>query len=165
VVFENLKNLKWINMFVPLPIRTAIIHFLIILSLTGTSIAKLEANNSEKKKPSVILLFTDQHNKKVMGFEDHSDVITPNLDKLANEQANSRQLLLCRTYFLPSAPTLKSIAKINGYTKDLLEVDNKINDPNYIQELTKLRNSCYELKKNTTAIGKELMIRLTQHLK
>lgn len=36
-------------------------------------------------KPNVIILFSDQHNKKVMGFEGHADVITPNLDKLANE--------------------------------------------------------------------------------
>ena len=40
---------------------------------------------SAKKRPNVIILFSDQHNKKTMGFEGHPDVITPNLDKLANE--------------------------------------------------------------------------------
>ncbi len=39
----------------------------------------------QKKKPNVLILFSDQHNKKVMGFEGHPDVITPNLDKLAKE--------------------------------------------------------------------------------
>ncbi len=38
---------------------------------------------NSKKKPNVIILFSDQHNKKVMGFEGHPDVLTPNLDKLA----------------------------------------------------------------------------------
>jgi len=38
-----------------------------------------------KKKPNVIILFSDQHNKKMMGFEGHPDVLTPNLDKLADQ--------------------------------------------------------------------------------
>ena len=38
-----------------------------------------------KKKPNVIILFSDQHNKQVMGFEGHPDVITPHLDQLAGE--------------------------------------------------------------------------------
>lgn len=42
-------------------------------------------NPNKKKKPNVLILLSDQHNKKVLGFEDHPDVITPNLDKLADE--------------------------------------------------------------------------------
>jgi arylsulfatase A-like enzyme len=38
-----------------------------------------------RKKPNVLILFSDQHNKKVFGFEGHPDVITPNLDKFASE--------------------------------------------------------------------------------
>ncbi len=38
-----------------------------------------------QKKPNVLLLFSDQHNKSVMGFEGHPDVLTPNLDRLASE--------------------------------------------------------------------------------
>jgi arylsulfatase len=38
-----------------------------------------------KKKPNVLILFSDQHNKDVMGFEGHPDVLTPNLDRLATE--------------------------------------------------------------------------------
>lgn len=40
---------------------------------------------TEEKKPNVLLLFSDQHNKGVMGYEGHPDVITPNLDRLASE--------------------------------------------------------------------------------
>lgn len=45
----------------------------------------LKSLNTKKKKPNVIILFSDQHNKKVMGFEGHPDVLTPNLDKLAKQ--------------------------------------------------------------------------------
>ncbi len=40
------------------------------------------AGTTFAQKPNVIILFSDQHNKKVMGFEGHPDVITPNLDQL-----------------------------------------------------------------------------------
>ena len=49
-----------------------------------TPAPKSETEKS-KKKPNVLILFSDQHNKKVMGYENHPDVITPNLDKLAEE--------------------------------------------------------------------------------
>ena len=89
-------------MYVPAPTKTAIISFLMIISLTGISIVKLEANNSGKKKTNVILLFSDQHNKKVMGFEGHSDVITPNLDKLASEAVVFDRAYCTRGVCVPS---------------------------------------------------------------
>lgn len=36
-----------------------------------------------KKKPNILLLFSDQHQADCLGFQGHPDVITPNLDKLA----------------------------------------------------------------------------------
>ena len=36
-----------------------------------------------KQKPNILLLFSDQHQAACMGFQNHPDVITPNLDKLA----------------------------------------------------------------------------------
>lgn len=54
-----------------------------LVFIFGASVATFAEKG--KKKPNVILLFTDQHHKKVMGFEGHPDVITPNLDKLADE--------------------------------------------------------------------------------
>ena len=38
---------------------------------------------ASKKKPNILLLFSDQHQAGCMGFQGHPDVITPNLDKLA----------------------------------------------------------------------------------
>lgn len=37
------------------------------------------------KRPNILLLFSDQHNASVLGYEGHRDVITPNLDILAGE--------------------------------------------------------------------------------
>ena len=40
-------------------------------------------SGSSQKKPNILLLFSDQHQADCLGFQDHPDVITPNLDKLA----------------------------------------------------------------------------------
>ncbi len=56
--------------------------FLVALFFTNLTLAQ---TIKEKKKPNVIILFADQHNKKVLGFEGHPDVMTPNLDKLAQQ--------------------------------------------------------------------------------
>ena len=57
----------------------------LVLTTAGFSIAQKSKSELAKKKPNVLILFSDQHNKKMMGFEGHPDVITPNLDKLAKE--------------------------------------------------------------------------------
>lgn len=65
-------------------------YFKPILILAFTSLLLACENGTEnlltnKQKPNVLILFSDQHNKKVAGFEGHSDVKTPHLDKLAAE--------------------------------------------------------------------------------
>ncbi len=57
----------------------------VITAGSGFTSAGNNPASHSKKKPNVIILFSDQHNKDVMGFEGHPDVITPNLDKLAKE--------------------------------------------------------------------------------
>lgn len=75
------KNIKMIQNF----LNKLLIVCVLIFSVTGLTFSKTKSNLSKKKKPNVLILFSDQHNKKVMGYEGHPDVITPNLDKLANE--------------------------------------------------------------------------------
>lgn len=58
--------------------------FLLMLLFAGFACTNKAASDSGKK-PNVIILFSDQHNKMVMGYEGHPDVITPNLDRLAGE--------------------------------------------------------------------------------
>ncbi|MCL4482160.1 MAG: sulfatase-like hydrolase/transferase [Bacteroidetes bacterium] len=57
----------------------------VLILNAGASVASNNQSKPPKKKPNVLILFADQHNKNVMGFEGHPDVITPNLDKLAKE--------------------------------------------------------------------------------
>ncbi len=67
------------------PINKVLLSLVSLFLLTGSACTSKSGNESSKKKPNLIILFTDQHNKKVMGFEGHPDVITPNLDQLASE--------------------------------------------------------------------------------
>jgi arylsulfatase A-like enzyme len=61
-----------------------------VLLLLGTALLLSQCGSGtgsakQDKKPNVIVLFTDQHQKAAMGFEGHPDVITPHLDQLARE--------------------------------------------------------------------------------
>lgn len=66
-------------------IENLAVGFAILSIQAGSAIAGNNQSNLPKKKPNVIILFADQHNKDVMGFEGHPDVLTPNLDKLAKQ--------------------------------------------------------------------------------
>ena len=57
----------------------------IIKTVIGLALLLIAAGSAFTQKPNVLILFSDQHNKNVMGFEGHPDVITPNLDQLAKE--------------------------------------------------------------------------------
>ncbi len=61
------------------------LYISILLSLLLNLGCSFDKNVQKKKKPNVLILFSDQHNKNVFGFEGHPDVITPHLDKLARE--------------------------------------------------------------------------------
>jgi arylsulfatase A-like enzyme len=66
-------------------IRQAIIGLIILPPFLVSGFPLKKELKENQKKPNVLILFSDQHNKKVMGFEGHPDVITPNLDKFAKE--------------------------------------------------------------------------------
>lgn len=56
------------------------------LGLCATSsLLTTSCSEMPSEKMNVLILFSDQHNKKIMGYENHADVITPNFDKLASE--------------------------------------------------------------------------------
>lgn len=59
--------------------------FLLIAATFAVGGCANSTKETAPEHPNVLILFSDQHNKKVMGFEGHPDVITPNLDELANE--------------------------------------------------------------------------------
>jgi len=82
--------------------------YLFALIIVAGSIALINKRPSKGKirKPNVIILFSDQHNKKVMGFESHPDVITPNLDKLAKEAFVFDRAYCTRGVCVPSRTSL-----------------------------------------------------------
>jgi arylsulfatase A-like enzyme len=53
------------------------------LAAAGASRTLCAEAQEPKKKPNILLLFSDQHQADCMGFQNHPDAITPNLDKLA----------------------------------------------------------------------------------
>jgi arylsulfatase A-like enzyme len=98
-----------------------------------------------KQKPNILLLFSDQHQADCLGFHNHPDVITPNLDKLAKSGAvcnraycqdgvcvPSRMSLVTGLYprrlgilhnpdkssVIDEVVSLQSILKDNGYYSD-----------------------------------------------
>ena len=70
-------------------------------------ISKNNAVHSQtEKKPNVLILFSDQHNKKTMGFENHPDVITPNLDQFSEESVVFDRAYATRGVCVPSRMSL-----------------------------------------------------------
>ncbi len=66
-------------------IRSMVTGLALLSVNIGTTLAIDKKSDLPEKKPNVLILFSDQHNKKVMGYEGHPDVITPNLDKFASQ--------------------------------------------------------------------------------
>jgi arylsulfatase A-like enzyme len=52
-------------------------------TVTGASCRSNLTARRANQKPNILLLFSDQHQADCMGFQNHPDVITPNLDRLA----------------------------------------------------------------------------------
>lgn len=59
-------------------------------------------------RPNVLVLFSDQHNARVAGFEDHPDVLTPNLDGLVSEGVRFSRAYCQDAVCLPSRCSLFS---------------------------------------------------------
>jgi len=78
---ENLSNQTAVNRLT----RRSFVKAIAATAVVATS-APCSLNAKVKRprqKPNILLLFSDQHQADCMGFQNHPDVITPNLDKLA----------------------------------------------------------------------------------
>lgn len=87
-------------------IKNVVLRLLIILPIFGTGNSALKGATITAKRPNVLILFTDQHNKKVMGFEGHPDVLTPHLDKFANEAVVFDRAYCTRGVCVPSRTSI-----------------------------------------------------------
>jgi len=86
--------------------RKTFIGLVIVLVWVGSACTSKIKSESTERKPNVIILFSDQHNKKVMGFEGHPDVITPNLDQLASESTVFDRAYCTQGICVPSRSSL-----------------------------------------------------------
>lgn len=57
------------------------------ITLAGASCRSAAGLSERQQKPNVLLLFSDQHQADCLGFRNHPDVLTPNLDRLAQSGA------------------------------------------------------------------------------
>jgi len=116
---------------------------------SGSAAANNFGSNLPKKKPNVIILFADQHNKHVMGFEGHPDVITPNLDKLAKQS-----VVFDRSYCVTGicAPSRSSLMTgLYSRTMGLLSNGEKTN---VINEVVSMASVFQQNNYKTFAFGK-----------
>ena len=129
-------------MLLPESLNKIILIEALVLTTAGFSFG-------QKKKPNVLILFSDQHNKKVMGFEGHPDVITPNLDKLAKESVVFDRAYCVTGICAPSRSSLMS--GLYSRTLGLLSNGEKTEVMNEVVSLaTVFRQNNY----NTYAFGK-----------
>ena len=116
---------------------------------SGTSAAGSIPSERQKKKPNVLLLFADQHNKQVMGFEGHPDVLTPNLDRLARQSVVFDRAYCTTGICAPSRSSL--MTGLYSRTLGLLSNGEKTNVMNEVVSLA----SCFQQNNyKTFAFGK-----------
>ena len=63
--------------------KSSPIQVSIALTAACAVLYPVAAKSKVTQKPNVIIIFTDQHRADIMGFQGHPDVITPNLDAMA----------------------------------------------------------------------------------
>ncbi|MCX6325169.1 MAG: sulfatase-like hydrolase/transferase [Bacteroidia bacterium] len=130
-------------------INKIILIEVLVLTTASLSFAQKSKSESAKKKPNVLILFSDQHNKKVMGFEGHPDAITPNLDKLAKESVVFDRAYCATGICAPSRSSLMS--GLYSRTLGLLSNGEKTEVMNEVVSLaTVFKQNNY----NTYAFGK-----------
>ncbi len=129
--------------------KQAIIGIAILNPVTGIGFPLIKESAEGQKKPNVIILFSDQHNKKVMGFEKHPDVITPNLDKLAKESVVFDRAYCTTGICAPSRSSLMS----GLYSRTLGLLSNGENTQ-VMDDVVSLATVFHQNNYNTYAFGK-----------
>ncbi|MBE0652295.1 MAG: sulfatase-like hydrolase/transferase [Bacteroidales bacterium] len=136
-------------MFKPNPGNNALLLLMIPSAIFGSGISGVRDSREKQKKPNVLILFSDQHSKRVMGFEGHPDVITPNLDKLAGES-----VVFDRAYCTTgiSAPSRSSL--MTGLYSRTLGLLSNGENTTVMDEVVSLATVFKQNDYNTYAFGK-----------
>lgn len=93
--------------------RNTIYSAVALFTLLANSEVSVEAQNTEEKKPNILLIFLDDlgyadvgFNAKLFGVE--TDVVTPNIDALANRSTIFKQAYVAHPFCGPSRMALLS---------------------------------------------------------
>ncbi len=129
--------------------RNALILLPILYPIIGFGFSLNKESKDNQKKPNVIILFSDQHNKDVMGFEGHPDVLTPNLDKLAKQSVVFDRAYCTTGICAPSRSSL--MTGLFSRTMGLLSNGEK---PGIINEVVSLASCFQQNNYKTYAFGK-----------
>ena len=103
----------------------------------------------DSTKPNVIIFFADQFNKNVMGFENHPDVITPNLDELAKES-----LVYDRAYCTTGVCVPSRSSLLTGIYPRTLGLLNNSGHTSVMDDVVSMASIFKSNGYNTYAIGK-----------
>jgi len=123
--------------------------FLALILFTSSCNEKKVIEKNNKNQPNILILFSDQHSKNVTGYEGHSDVITPNLDKLASES-----FVFDRAYCTTGicAPARSSL--MTGIYPRTLGILSNSEDTNVMKEVVSLPSILKAQGYKTYAFGK-----------
>jgi len=130
-------------------IEKVILIEILVFATASLSFAQKSKSESLSKKPNVLILFSDQHKKNVMGFEGHPDVITPNLDKFAEQSVVFDRAYCTTGICAPSRSSLMS----GIYSRTLGLLSNGENT-NVMNEVVSLATVFKHNNYNTYAFGK-----------
>ena len=126
--------------------------FTIVLPLVATfsAITPIEAKPKTTKKPNVILIFSDQHNADVFGYQGHPDVKTPNLDTMAKGG-----VVFNRAYCQNAISAPSRMSMFTGlYPRTIGAMDNAPLTTNVIKNAVSLQSALQENGYDTYAFGK-----------
>ena len=111
------------------------------------------SKKGKRRQPNVLLLFSDQHQAACTGFEGHPDVITPNLDKLAQ-----RSTVFSRSYCQDGVCVPSRMSLMTGHYPRRLGVLHNPDKSSVLDEVVSLQSVFKGNGYHTAAIGKRHLV-------
>ena len=120
------------------------------LAATFTATPHADAKTIATTKPNVILIFSDQHNADVFGYQGHADVKTPNLDTMAKGG-----VVFNRAYCQNAISAPSRMSMFTGlYPRTIGAMDNAPLNTNVINHAISLQAALQANGYDTYAFGK-----------
>ena len=83
--------------------------FILLIATTFSAVAPAAAQTpSQASRPNVLILYSDQHHHSVMGAAGHDEILTPNLDRLAEEGVRFTRCAASHPVCTPSRATMQT---------------------------------------------------------